>query len=74
MKTTDLIEEVATLPIEDRALIADSILRSLNSTSAEVDRQWVAVAKQRLADIQSGKVHTIPASEVFERIQKRLNA
>jgi hypothetical protein len=47
MTTKKLIEEVLSLPVEERALIADSLLRSLNAPDAAIDAKWIEVAKRR---------------------------
>ncbi len=39
MKTEDLIEELLSLPMEDRTIIADALLKSLNAPQAEVDQK-----------------------------------
>jgi len=67
----ELIEEVASLPVEERAMVADSILRTLNPPDAEIDRKWMQVAQRRLAELRSGKVKPIPGEEVFARVWKR---
>jgi len=67
----ELIEEVASLPVEERALVADSILRTLNPPDAEIDRKWMQVAQRRLAELRSGKVKPIPGEQVFARVWKR---
>ena len=59
------------LPAEQRAIIADSILRSLNPPDADIDSEWAQVAERRLAELRSGKVKPIPGEEVFARIWKR---
>ena len=55
MKTKDLITEVIDLPIEERAMVVDSILKSLNPTQSDIDKKWAAVAKQRLKELRSGE-------------------
>jgi putative addiction module component (TIGR02574 family) len=67
----ELIEEVASLPVEERAIVADSILRSLNPPDPDIDSKWAKVAERRLAELRSGKVKPIPGDEVFARIWKR---
>ena len=72
MTTKELIEEAISLPVEDRALVAESILRSLNAPESDVDRKWAKVARRRLAELRSGQVKPVPGEEVFARAWKRL--
>ncbi len=67
----ELIEEVVSLPVEERAIVAESILRSLNPPESEIDRQWAQVAERRLAELRSGAVKPIPGEQVFARVWKR---
>ncbi|NTU47548.1 MAG: addiction module protein [Syntrophobacteraceae bacterium] len=73
MTTKKLIEEALSLPVEERALIADSLLRSLNTPDTATDDKWLEVAKKRLAELRSGEVKPIPGDEVFTQVQKRLS-
>ncbi len=72
MKTKKLVEEALSLPVEERAVLADSLLRSLNTPDAAIDAQWVAVAQSRLAELRSGQVQAVPGEEVFSEVLKRL--
>ncbi len=74
MTMKELIEEVNSLPVEERAAVADSILRSLNPPESEVDRKWAQVAQRRLGELRSGKVKPVPEEEVFARVWKRFEA
>jgi putative addiction module component (TIGR02574 family) len=67
----ELIEEVISLPVEERAIVAASILRSLNPPESEIDRKWVQVAQRRLAELRSGQVKPIAGEQVFVRVWKR---
>jgi len=67
----ELIEEVISLPVEERAIVADSILRSLNPPESEIDREWAKVAQRRLAELRSGEVKPVPGEQVFARVWKR---
>ena len=67
MNTRDLIEAAISLPVEERARVVDSLLKSLNPPQDEIDKKWSIVAKQRLSQIRSGEVQTIPGDEVFAK-------
>ena len=71
MKPKELIAEAMSLPVEERAIVVDSILRSLNSPEDDIDRQWVAEAERRLDEVRTGRVKAIPGDEVFAQIRKR---
>ncbi len=71
MKPQDLIAEAISLPVEERAIIVDSILRSLNSPEDNIDRQWIAEAERRLDEVRTGRVKAIPGDQVFAQIRKR---
>jgi putative addiction module component (TIGR02574 family) len=66
-----IIREAESLPVEERALVVDSLLRSLNPADAGIDRKWAAVAKRRLAELRSGQVTPVSGEEVREKVRKR---
>ena len=71
MNTKKLIDEAVALPVEERALVVDSLLRSLNQPESGIDEKWIQVAHKRLTEMRSGSVATIPGDKVFEKIWKR---
>jgi putative addiction module component (TIGR02574 family) len=73
MKTKKLIEEALSLPVEERASIADSLLRSLNMPDRNIDAKWAEVARRRLQELRSGKIKPIPGDEVFSEILGRFS-
>ena len=68
----DIIERAASLPVEERVRVVDSLLRTLNAPDEEVDRIWVEKATLRLAELRSGKVKPVSAARVFARAARRL--
>mgnify|MGYP006295752157 CR=1 FL=1 len=70
MNAKEIIDEVTSLPVEERAMVVDSLLRSLNPTDSTIDREWSDVAKQRLEEIRSGAIDTVSADEVFEKVKR----
>lgn len=73
MKTDDLIQEIRSLPVEERAHLADGILRSLNPRVPEVDQGWADLATKRLHDITTGSVQPVASDDVFDEIWRRLS-
>jgi hypothetical protein len=62
----DLEEEA--LELDDRAALAEKLLRRLEGISdAENERLWLAEAERRLLEIQSGQIETLPGEEVLRR-------
>ncbi len=68
MKIKDLIDEAEALPVEERALVVDSFLLSLNPPESRIDNMWALVATKRLREVRSGAVETVPGEEVFAKI------
>lgn len=52
-------------------MVVDSLLRTLNPPDMEIEKEWVLVAKRRLAELRSGSVRAIPGNEVFVKIRER---
>ena len=73
MNTKELITEVISLPIEERAAVVDSILKSLNPPEPEIDKRWISIAKRRISELRSGKVKAVPGEEVFNKIWDRFS-
>jgi hypothetical protein len=73
MRTDDLSMEIQSLPVEERAGVADCILRSLNQTVSEVDQTWADLAASRLQDIQTGVVKLVAGEDVFAELWRRFD-
>ncbi len=69
--TKEIIQKAATLPVEERASIVDSLLRTLNPPDAESDKAWVRIAQRRLADLRSGRVQPVPGDQVLAKVKER---
>ena len=55
----EIIEEAKCLSVEERVMVIDSLLRTINPPLAEVEIEWMMVAKRRLAELRSGQVEAV---------------
>ena len=65
----EIIEEAECLPVEERVMVIDSLLQTINPPLAEVEIEWMMVAKRRLAELRSGNVEAVSGTEVFAKIR-----
>jgi len=66
MKTKELLAEISDLPVEERAKIADGILKTLNQPNPEIDVRWMEEVEQRANEVESGEVEMISGDEVMD--------
>ncbi len=71
LNTAEIIHEAESLPVEERALVITSLLSSLNQPDAEIDKQWITVARRRLEELRSGQVAGISGEAVLAKLRKR---
>jgi len=67
----EIIEEAECLPVEERVMVIDSLLRTINPPAPEFETEWMMIASRRLAELRSGSAQAVPGSEVFDRIHSR---
>jgi len=69
--TDTLIDQALHLPREDRELIAERMLASLdNDEGFDVSPAWMEEIARRCHEIDSGKVTLIPAAAVLAELRK----
>jgi len=68
-KAKKILEEALTLPSDERADVAATLLDSLDEPeNDEVERAWAEEIQRRIQEVESGAVKTIPWSEARRRI------
>jgi putative addiction module component (TIGR02574 family) len=65
MVTQALLDEVLHLNAEDRSLLADTLLRSLDAPDPAIEQAWLDEAERRLKAYDEGRIQAIPMEEVF---------
>lgn len=53
-------------------MLIDSLLRTLNPPDAAIDREWIQVARRRLAELRTGTVKPVSGETVFADVKRRL--
>ena len=71
-QVSEILEKALTLSAQERGLLIDRLLESLDDEPAEdgVKAAWDEEIKRRVEDVRSGRAETVPV----ERIKERLNA
>ena len=73
MKTKKLITEIIPLPVEERVIVVDTVLKSMNPADAETEKKWITTAKKRASELRLGTVNTVSGDKVFNKIWNRLS-
>ncbi len=64
----EITQAAVQLELEERALLAGTMLRSMDQPSeSEIERLWLEEAERRLQAYREGKVKGNPAEQVFNR-------
>ena len=70
MTSRTLLREALKLPQKARAALAAELMESLDAL--DLGDEWEAEIQRRIADVDSGRVKTIPLSEVRKRLRRRV--
>jgi putative addiction module component (TIGR02574 family) len=66
--TKQVLETALALPAIDRAIIAESLLASLDHPDAGMDELWAVEVEERLAAFDAGQMNAVPADVVFKEL------
>ena len=67
-EASELLKRALTLPLEERAELASSLIDSLDSsTDEDVEAAWQAEITRRIERLRSGTARTIPCEEVRKK-------
>lgn len=70
---SDIEQQAAQLPARDRAKLAEFLLESLLEPAiGEVEQAWEEEISLRVSAVESGKMATFPAEDVFAEAKSRL--
>ncbi|MDF1877811.1 addiction module protein [Sulfurimonas sp. SAG-AH-194-L11] len=65
MSNTQILQEALQLNPQERYIVVESLLKSLDIPDENIDTIWANEAEQRLQNYKDNKVQTISFEEVF---------
>lgn len=65
-----LEDQARVLTPEERAKLAESLLESLHSPLAEIEKAWADEVEQRVAAFDRGEIPAYPAEDVFAEARR----
>ena len=69
-----IYEQALDLPIDDRLVLIDKLIKSSNlSNQEEIDQAWSEEVELRFQGIESGTAKLIPGEVVFDKIKRRFS-
>ncbi|MCG3180586.1 MAG: hypothetical protein BIFFINMI_02948 [Phycisphaerae bacterium] len=72
-KINKVMNEALKMPVADRALLAERLIRSLDKQQdTDVEAAWQEEIERRLRQIDSGSAELIPWEVVRDSLRKRL--
>jgi putative addiction module component (TIGR02574 family) len=73
-EATELLKKALTLPLEERAELASSLMESLDLIQDEdVEAAWQEEIARRIEDLRTGRAKTVPWTEVRKKAQAILH-
>ncbi len=65
MRAAEIVEEALRLTADERTVIVDRLLESLDTPDPEIDRIWGEEALRRVEALDAGRMKTYPADDVI---------
>ena len=65
MDNTEILEQALRLKPEERFVVVEGLLRSLDVPDKALDQVWAEEAVRRLRAYRNGKLRGIPMDEIF---------
>jgi putative addiction module component (TIGR02574 family) len=72
-EVSDLLKRALTLPADERAALANTLLDSLETTDQSVQEAWDAEVARRMEDLKAGKAVTVPWEQLHRELLALVN-
>ncbi|MBP9616215.1 MAG: addiction module protein [Aliarcobacter sp.] len=65
MGTNEIIQEAINLKPQEKYLIIESLILSLNEPDKDIEKIWIEESQKRLEEYKKGNLKTLSFEEVF---------
>ena len=69
--TEEIVNQLLSLPVDDRARVAHRLLESLEFADETNRKLWDAEIESRLDAYDRGELHAVPGDEVMARLREK---
>lgn len=70
-RAEQVFSNALTLSINERAELAERLFSSLDISQDKIDKLWAKEAEDRINAFEQGKIKTVTAKEVFNKVESR---
>lgn len=67
MSSTEILKEALQLKPQERYLVIENLLKSLDIPDETIDKVWAEEAQKRLQDYWQHRTETIPFDQIFDK-------
>jgi len=72
-EVSDLLKRALSLPVDERAALANTLLDSLDQVDESVQEAWDKEVARRMKDLEAGRAVTVPWEELRRQLLAMVN-
>jgi len=72
-EVSDLLKRALSLPVDERAALANTLLDSLDRADDSVQEAWDKEVARRMKDLEAGRAVTVPWEELHQKLLAMVN-
>jgi putative addiction module component (TIGR02574 family) len=72
-EVSDLLKRALSLPVDERAALANTLLDSLSQLDNSIQEAWDKEVARRMNDLEAGRAVTVPWEELRQQLLTALN-
>ena len=72
-EVSDLLKRALSLPVDERAALANTLLDSLDQPEDSVEQAWDKEVARRMKDLEAGRAITVSWEELHQKLLAMVN-